>query len=192
MSTNLSSGSAASGGSPVGEPPECSFCKGDFIITAELYRDEDLVVIDDRRPAGRTHWLVMPLRHIRSVEDLTPSDLPLYRKMLAVREQLLGVHYPDLTPAARYHRLRSGFHRGRRDIHLVGPVKFHVPDVISVKHLHLHVIVDVESTIRGMKYPLWNELIFAKSELVLKKLEDEERRLKATGRNNAETGHTDL
>ncbi|KAF3192683.1 hypothetical protein TWF788_000288 [Orbilia oligospora] len=165
----------------------------------------------------------MPLRHIRSVEDLTPSDLPLCnaalsnyhtqhiyfddiishtnyftcfdvkdRKMLAVREQLLAVHYPDLTPATRYHRLRTGFHRGRRDLHLVGPFKFHVPDVISVKHLHLHVIVDVDSTIRGMKYPLWNELIFAKSELVLKRLEDEDKKLKATGETSAETGHADL
>ena len=112
--------------------------------------------------------------------------------MLAVREQLLGVHYPDLTPDTRYHRLRSGFHRGRRDIQVVGPVKFHVPDVISVKHLHLHVIVDVDSTVKGMKYPLWNELIFAKSETVLKRLEDEERRLKATGEDSVETDHADL
>ncbi|KAK6532568.1 hypothetical protein TWF281_006752 [Arthrobotrys megalospora] len=137
----------------------------------------------------------MPLRHIRSVEDLTPSDLPLYRKMLAIREQLLATHYPDLTPVSRHYRLRSGFHRGERDVHLLGPVKFHVPDVISVKHLHLHVIVDLNSMIKGLKYPMWNEFIFAKSETVLKRLEEEERRAKgapALGGGGSGAGHTEL
>ncbi|KAK6348096.1 Histidine triad nucleotide-binding protein 3 [Orbilia javanica] len=191
MSANNGS-AVTSGVPPVDAPQECSFCKGGFIITSELYRDEDLVVIDDRRPAGKTHWLVMPLRHIRSVEDLTPGDLPLYRKMLAVRDQLLAVHYPDLTPDTRYDRLRSGFHRGKRDVHIFGPVKFHIPDVISVKHLHLHVIVDVDSSMKSMKYPLWNELVFAKSETVLKRLEDEERALKTTGGGKAETVQSSL
>ncbi|KAK6358166.1 Histidine triad nucleotide-binding protein 3 [Orbilia blumenaviensis] len=193
MST--SNGSVAAGASSISAPQECTFCKGDFIVTAELYRDDELIVIDDRRPAGKTHWLVMPLRHIRSVEDLTPSDLPLYRKMLALSEQLLAIHHPNLTPASRYHRLRIGFHRGKRDVHVVGPVKFHVPDVISVKHLHLHVIVDIDSTIKALKYPLWNELIFAKSETVLRRLEDEEKRSKDTStvsKNNEGTDHTDL
>ncbi|KAK6501437.1 Histidine triad nucleotide-binding protein 3 [Arthrobotrys musiformis] len=191
MLTNI--GLADAGASSVGGTQECAFCKGDFIITAELFRDDDLVVIDDRRPAGRTHWLVMPLRHIRSVEDLTASDLPLYRKMLAIREQLLGIHYPDITPATRNHRVRSGFHRGERDVHIAGPLKFRIPDVISVKHLHLHVIVDVDSTMKSLKYPMWNELVFAKSETVLKRLEDEESKSKTTTTNgNAAIGHADL
>lgn len=117
--------------------------------------------------------------------------------MLAVREQLLAIHYPDITPANRYYRLRSGFHRGARDVHLLGPVKFHLPDVISVKHLHLHVIVDINSPIKGLKYPMWNEFVFAKGETVLKRLEEEDRTSKdmpvlQSASNNLNTGHEEL
>ncbi|KAK6543659.1 hypothetical protein TWF694_000399 [Orbilia ellipsospora] len=169
-------------------PSECTFCKGDFIITSVIYRDDDLVVINDVRPAGRTHWLIMPLRHIRSVEVLTAADLPLYRKMLGVREQLLQTHYPDLTSANRAQRLRSGFHRGGRDIQLFKSWKISLPDVISVKHLHLHVIVDLLASVGYLKYPLWNEVVFIKSETVLKRLEDEEKRERNTTTREATVG----
>ncbi|KAJ6263099.1 Histidine triad nucleotide-binding protein 3, variant 2 [Drechslerella dactyloides] len=56
---------------------DCLFCNGDFIMTSEIYRDEDMVVIDDIKPSGRSHWLIMPLQHIRSVEGLAATHLPL-------------------------------------------------------------------------------------------------------------------
>ncbi|KAK6341423.1 hypothetical protein TWF696_008499 [Orbilia brochopaga] len=178
--------------SPAAEPtdPDCLFCKGGFVVTAELYRDEDMVVIDDIHPSGRTHWLIMPLQHIRSVEALTAAHLPLYRKMLAVRDQLVLEHHPDITPATR-HRVRSGFHRGSRKINVVGPLKFTLPEVISVKHLHMHVITDLNTNIGYLKYPLWNPLIFITAEEVLKRLESEEKAVNG-GPADGSQSHTEL
>ncbi|KAF3914574.1 hypothetical protein ABW21_db0203836 [Orbilia brochopaga] len=92
--------------------------------------------------------------------------------MLAVRDQMLLEYHPDITPATR-HRVRSGFHRGSRQIVSLGPLRITLPEVISVKHLHMHVIVDLNTNIGYMKYPLWNSLIFIPAEDVLKRLEGE-------------------
>jgi histidine triad (HIT) family protein len=63
---------------------DCLFCK---IIREEqpaefLYRDEDLVVIKDIRPHAPVHLLIIPTRHIRSINDLTAEDHPVLLKMI--------------------------------------------------------------------------------------------------------------
>ena len=63
-----------------------------------------------------------------------------------VKKQLLRQHYPRVPPAA----VHSGYHRGRRT--LFGPVVW--PDIISVHHLHLHVIVQPDFWLRLFKYGL--------------------------------------
>lgn len=47
-------------------------------------QNENIIAIDNRRSAGRTHWLIIPKRrpagrHIRDIEALTFDDLPLRR-----------------------------------------------------------------------------------------------------------------
>lgn len=63
---------------------QCRFCeiirgdrKADFI-----YEDEDLVVFNDIRPAAPTHLLIVPRKHIRSINDLKVEDQIIIGKML--------------------------------------------------------------------------------------------------------------
>lgn len=54
----------------------CLFCQ---ILRGEkqadfVYQDESLAVIKDIRPQAPVHLLVIPRRHIRSVNDLTEQD----------------------------------------------------------------------------------------------------------------------
>lgn len=63
---------------------QCRFCeiirgdrKADFI-----YEDEDLVVFNDIRPAAPTHLLIVPRKHIRSINDLKEEDQIIIGKML--------------------------------------------------------------------------------------------------------------
>ena len=54
----------------------CRFCE---IIKGErpaqfVYHDERLVVFKDIRPAAPVHLLVVPRKHIRSINDLTEED----------------------------------------------------------------------------------------------------------------------
>ena len=56
--------------------PDCLFCKIiDGAIPATLvYQDDHVVAFKDINPQAPTHLLVIPRRHIASLNDLTPDD----------------------------------------------------------------------------------------------------------------------
>ena len=63
--------------------PDCLFCK---IIAGEipgaiLYQDDHLVALKDINPQASTHVLIVPRRHIASLNDLTPEDDALVGEM---------------------------------------------------------------------------------------------------------------
>ena len=56
--------------------PECLFCR---IIDREIdasivYEDEHIVAFNDINPQAPTHVLVVPRRHIGSLNELSPDD----------------------------------------------------------------------------------------------------------------------
>jgi len=62
----------------------CMFCQ---IIRGEkpadfVYQDESLVVFKDIRPHAPVHLLIVPRKHIRSVNDLTEEDTPIISEMI--------------------------------------------------------------------------------------------------------------
>jgi histidine triad (HIT) family protein len=62
----------------------CLFCK---IITREvpakvLFEDDDLLAFADIRPMAPTHALVIPKRHIESLNVASPADAELLGKLL--------------------------------------------------------------------------------------------------------------
>ena len=64
--------------------PDCLFCK---IVAGEIpgsvvYQDERLVAIKDINPQAPTHVLIVPRRHIASLNDLTPDDDSLVGEMM--------------------------------------------------------------------------------------------------------------
>ncbi len=63
---------------------DCTFCK---IIRGEksadfLYQDESLVVFKDIRPHAPVHLLIVPRKHIRSMNDLTEPDKEIVLNMM--------------------------------------------------------------------------------------------------------------
>lgn len=55
---------------------DCLFCKiaAGQMDTEFIYEDDTLVVFKDINPHAPVHWLVVPKKHIRSVNDLTEAD----------------------------------------------------------------------------------------------------------------------
>ena len=47
-----------------------------------VYQDESLVAFKDIRPHAPVHLLVVPRKHIRSVNDLTEEDTPILSEMI--------------------------------------------------------------------------------------------------------------
>jgi histidine triad (HIT) family protein len=86
-----------------------------------LYSDELATAFRDIHPAAPTHVLVVPNRHIASVNDLTPSD-----------EGLIGHLFSVARLVAEQERIQ---HSGYRLIVNTGPNAGQ-----AVFHLHLHVL----------------------------------------------------
>ena len=106
-------------------------------------------------------------------KQLTPSrtlfDLILLavHKMDAIKNRLLKEHYPEIPRS----EVQCGYHRGRRP--LVGDVFY--PDIISIHHLHLHVIVKPKPLLKLFKYPSWLPLMWKSDKTVLRDLEEKSR-----------------
>lgn len=101
----------------------CIFCK---IIAGEspgqvLYRDEQVTAFRDIHPVAPIHVLIVPNKHIASVNDLTAQDEALAGHFFNVARQVAALEGID----------RSGY----RIILNTGPNAGQV-----VFHLHLHLI----------------------------------------------------
>lgn len=69
---------------------DCIFCK---IIKGEIpstnvYQDEHVTAFRDINPAAPTHILIVPNKHIESVNFVIPDDEALIGKLFAVAKQL--------------------------------------------------------------------------------------------------------
>jgi histidine triad (HIT) family protein len=71
-------------------PEECIFCK---IVSKEIkgdvvYRDEQVTAFRDIQPVAPTHILIVPNRHIDSVNVLELSDEPLMGHLITTAGKL--------------------------------------------------------------------------------------------------------
>ncbi len=101
---------------------ECIFCQ---ISRGEkpaeiVYRDEHLVAFKDIRPHAPVHILLVPRKHVRSINDMEEEDRPLLAELLFRAQRIAvdeGIHRTG-------YRLVFNVERGG------GQVIFHL-------HLHL-------------------------------------------------------
>ncbi len=101
----------------------CLFCQISSGETATdiLFENDTLVVFKDINPAAPVHLLIVPKKHIRSVNDLTEADQPILSEMMMVAKDMAAQH----GVAKSGYRLFINVERGG------GQVIF---------HLHLHLI----------------------------------------------------
>lgn len=69
---------------------DCIFCKiikGD-IPSTNVYKDDHVTAFRDINPAAPTHILIVPNKHIESVNMLIPDDEPLIGKLFAAAKLL--------------------------------------------------------------------------------------------------------
>jgi histidine triad (HIT) family protein len=101
----------------------CIFCRivKKDIPAAIVYEDEHVVVFDDLNPQARVHMLVIPRRHVISLDDTQESDATLLGQLLVV--------------CARVARDRGIAHSGYRVVTNAGAEAGQ-----SVFHLHVHVL----------------------------------------------------
>ncbi|XP_042685523.1 aprataxin isoform X2 [Centrocercus urophasianus] len=84
----------------------------------QVYKDEKAVVIKDKYPKARYHWLILPWDSISSLKSVTREHLGLLEHMHAVGQKMI-----QRCPAEESQQFRLGYHA-----------------VPSMSQLHLHVI----------------------------------------------------
>jgi histidine triad (HIT) family protein len=69
---------------------DCLFCKiSQSQIPANiLYQDEQVVIFADINPQAPHHYIIIPRRHISTLNDLQAPDLPLLGHMIQASQQL--------------------------------------------------------------------------------------------------------
>jgi aprataxin len=92
---------------------------------AILYRDEDVIIISDKFPKAKYHFLVLPAGvWIDTAADVTKNDIPILEKLLERATAFLD-ELKHKSKKAAMANFKMGFH-GKP----------------SMKQLHLHVISD--------------------------------------------------
>nr|XP_025966952.1 aprataxin isoform X2 [Dromaius novaehollandiae] len=84
----------------------------------QVYKDEKTVVIKDKYPKARYHWLILPWDSISSLRSVTKEHLELLEHMHAVGEKMI-----EQCPDRETLEFRLGYHA-----------------IPSMSQLHLHVI----------------------------------------------------
>ena len=110
---------------------DCLFCK---IVAGEIpghlvYEDKDLVAFKDINPQAPLHVLIVPKKHIASLNDLTPGD-----------DALVGSMFRRAAAIAKEHGYDE---RGYRTV-----FNTNAEAGQSVFHIHLHVLAG-----RGLSWP---------------------------------------
>jgi histidine triad (HIT) family protein len=101
----------------------CVFCRiaRDETDTEILHANEQVVVFRDIRPQAPVHLLIVPRKHIRSVNDLAAEDAPILGELFRAAQEMAR----RLNIARDGYRLFVNVERGG------GQVIF---------HLHMHLI----------------------------------------------------
>ncbi|RXM97210.1 Aprataxin [Acipenser ruthenus] len=84
----------------------------------QVFKDEKVVVIKDKYPRVRYHWLVLPWESISSLKAVKKEHLALLKHMHSVGEKIVQ-DCPDFSTL----QFRQGYHA-----------------IPSMSHIHLHVI----------------------------------------------------
>ncbi len=101
---------------------DCLFCKiSQGEIPAKLvFRDDKVMAFEDINPQAPHHVLVVPHKHIATLNDLQPDDTALVGHMVQIAKQLAR----ELNVAEDGYRLNFNCNKG------AGQTVFHI-------HLHL-------------------------------------------------------
>ncbi|MBN2804364.1 MAG: HIT domain-containing protein, partial [Deltaproteobacteria bacterium] len=81
------------------ESSDCIFCKiaNGLIPSKKLYEDDEIIAFDDISPLAPVHFLVVPKKHIPSLNEVSKDLAPLLGHMNVVAVQLAKEKGVDKT-----------------------------------------------------------------------------------------------
>lgn len=78
---------------------DCIFCKivERAIPATVVYEDNEIMAFDDLHPKAPQHKLIIPKKHIATLDDLVPEDTTLFGKMALVAQKLAREYHINQT-----------------------------------------------------------------------------------------------
>jgi histidine triad (HIT) family protein len=109
------------------ESNNCIFCKiiAGSIPSPKIYEDENLIGIRDIQPHAKAHFLIIPKKHIASLDEAFPVSGPTQSELLGsmFRAGTAVAREQGLLPNGFRATINTGEHGGQ-----------------TVFHLHLHIL----------------------------------------------------
>ena len=96
---------------------DCIFCK---IIAKEIPSNfiketDDLIVVKDIAPKAPIHYLIVPKKHIKDIQEMSSDDMHLTSSMFKIAQELSS----ELKDDGHFRLMvNSGFNAGQRVFHL--------------------------------------------------------------------------
>ena len=102
---------------------DCIFCKiaAGTLPAKIIYQDKEIIAFDDIYPKTPIHKLIIPRKHIATVNDLAPEDEGLVGRMILVAQKLAA----ELEIAENGYRISINCNKDGGQV---------------VYHLHLHLM----------------------------------------------------
>jgi len=102
---------------------DCIFCNiaQGKTSTELIYTNQNLVIFKDIKPHAPVHLLIVPKRHIRSINDVTETDQPLLSELIMAAKNIA----PEFGVRESGYKLLFAVEKGGGQ---------------TVFHLHLHLI----------------------------------------------------
>ncbi|MCK4869527.1 MAG: histidine triad nucleotide-binding protein [Gammaproteobacteria bacterium] len=110
---------------------DCLFCK---IIAGEIpadiiYHDDDVLVFNDINPQAPVHKIIIPKKHIATLNDITEKEAPLIGHMLLVAKNI--AHELNIADSGYRTIFNCNSDAGQEvfhiHLHLLGGRKMHWP-----------------------------------------------------------------
>jgi histidine triad (HIT) family protein len=102
---------------------ECLFCKiaNGSIGSDKVYEDEDIVAFHDVNPQAPVHILVIPRKHVASINEIAQMDAGVLKRMFEVLRDLAVINKIDKDGYRTV--INTGLKAGQ-----------------SVDHMHMHLL----------------------------------------------------
>lgn len=78
----------------VSADPDCIFCRivGGEVDADRLYEDDEVLAFRDIAPKAPVHGLVIPKRHVATLDDFDSGDSALLGRLMLVAKQIAAEH----------------------------------------------------------------------------------------------------
>ncbi|MGB9744173.1 MAG: HIT family protein [Desulfurella sp.] len=150
---------------------ECLFCKIYEQKSDVLFENDKFFVILDKFPVNPGHMLIIPIKHIESIEDLSDNDFFYLKKAISKSKEFIEKNdlkdlYENLSPINEKsldfieNALKSSYISKKPDGYNFGLNEGQAAGQ-TISHLHFHLIPryfnDVPNPTGGIRYVIYDK-----------------------------------